>query len=186
MPRVKKFNEAEALEKSLVLFWEKGYESTSLSDLTEHLGIGKGSFYDTFGSKKELFKKALDNYRSNGLKMVDQLLKEGKDPIEKITSLLNHHTKMMVSDPNAKGCFLANSTTELSNDNEIRSYIEEHNSLMKSKIMNCFKDYKSDKTSSELADLILTQLTGISVLSKFINDENRIEASNKLFIELIK
>ena len=44
MPRVKSFDKEEALGKALNLFWEKGYEATSLTDLTTHLGIEKGRF----------------------------------------------------------------------------------------------------------------------------------------------
>ena len=43
-------------------FWEKGYESTSLQELVERMGIGRASLYDTFGSKRELFAEALDRY----------------------------------------------------------------------------------------------------------------------------
>ena len=55
MPRVKTFDQKEALGKAMELFWEKGYEATSLSDLTTRLNIGKGSFYNTFGSKRQLY-----------------------------------------------------------------------------------------------------------------------------------
>jgi TetR/AcrR family transcriptional repressor of nem operon len=48
---MKKFSEEQALGQALELFWKKGYEATSLNDLTSKLNIGKGSFYDTFGSK---------------------------------------------------------------------------------------------------------------------------------------
>ncbi len=53
------FDEEKALGKALDLFWEKGYRATSLNDLTIRLSIGKGSFYDTFGSKKQLFDSCL-------------------------------------------------------------------------------------------------------------------------------
>jgi TetR/AcrR family transcriptional repressor of nem operon len=46
------------------LFWEKGYEATSVQDLVEGMGINRFSLYDTFGSKHDLFLKALDRYRT--------------------------------------------------------------------------------------------------------------------------
>ncbi|MBW7453970.1 TetR/AcrR family transcriptional regulator [Paenibacillus sepulcri] len=51
-----------ALESALRLFWQKGYEGTSLSDLTEAMNINRSSLYTTFGSKEELFRKVLDLY----------------------------------------------------------------------------------------------------------------------------
>ena len=45
------------------LFWEKGYEATSVDDLVARLGIGRGSLYAAFGSKHALYLQALDRYR---------------------------------------------------------------------------------------------------------------------------
>lgn len=62
MGRQKEFDQEEALIKARNLFWDKGYEKTSLNDLLDVMGIHKKSFYDTFGSKKEIFIDALKNY----------------------------------------------------------------------------------------------------------------------------
>ena len=51
MPRVKLFDENEILKKSMELFWKKGYSATSVQDMVNHLGINRGSMYDTFGDK---------------------------------------------------------------------------------------------------------------------------------------
>jgi len=62
MPRTKEFDRDEVLERALDIFWQKGYESTSLQDLVEGMGIGRASLYDTFGSKGLLFGEAMDRY----------------------------------------------------------------------------------------------------------------------------
>lgn len=51
-----------ALDKALDVFWRKGYDGTSLSDLTEAMGINRPSLYATYGNKEELFFKVLDRY----------------------------------------------------------------------------------------------------------------------------
>jgi AcrR family transcriptional regulator len=53
-----------ALEKALEVFWRKGYDGTSLSDLTEAMGINKPSLYAAFGNKEQLFLKAIEKYES--------------------------------------------------------------------------------------------------------------------------
>lgn len=60
--RPRGFDVDEALDRALRLFWRQGYEGTSLSDLTEHLGINRPSLYAAFGNKESLFRKALDRY----------------------------------------------------------------------------------------------------------------------------
>src|SRR5260370_41991035 len=60
--RPRDFNLDEALDRAMRLFWRNGYLGTSISDLTEAIGISRASLYAAFGSKEELYKKALDRY----------------------------------------------------------------------------------------------------------------------------
>ena len=62
MGRPREFDIDKALEQALHLFWRKGYEGTSIADLTEAIGITKPSLYAAFGNKEELFRKAFDRY----------------------------------------------------------------------------------------------------------------------------
>src|SRR6478735_11363440 len=60
--RPRAFDLETALEQALQVFWEKGYQGTSLSDLTSAIGINRPSLYAAFGNKEALFRKALDRY----------------------------------------------------------------------------------------------------------------------------
>jgi AcrR family transcriptional regulator len=64
--RPREFDTDEALDKALHVFWRKGYEGTSLSDLTDAMGISRPSLYAAFGNKEELFRRALDRYAEHG------------------------------------------------------------------------------------------------------------------------
>jgi AcrR family transcriptional regulator len=61
--RPREFDTAKAVDQALNLFWRKGYEGTTLMDLIESIGVLKPSLYAAFGSKEELFLKALDRYK---------------------------------------------------------------------------------------------------------------------------
>jgi AcrR family transcriptional regulator len=65
MGRPREFNTERALDLATELFWRKGYEGTSLSDLTTTLGITRPSLYAAFGNKEALFLMALDRYEAN-------------------------------------------------------------------------------------------------------------------------
>jgi AcrR family transcriptional regulator len=62
MGRARAFDADEALERAMTVFWTKGYEGTSLSDLTAAMGINRPSLYAAYGNKEELFRKALERY----------------------------------------------------------------------------------------------------------------------------
>ncbi|NHN32801.1 TetR/AcrR family transcriptional regulator [Paenibacillus agricola] len=64
--RPRAFDIKRALESALEIFRQKGYEGTTLSDLTEAMKINRSSFYATFGSKEKLFHKVLDLYINEG------------------------------------------------------------------------------------------------------------------------
>jgi AcrR family transcriptional regulator len=62
MGRARAFDTDEALDRAMIVFWRKGYEGTSLSDLTEAMGINRPSLYAAYGNKEELFRKVLERY----------------------------------------------------------------------------------------------------------------------------
>ena len=118
--RPPKFQEHEMLEKAIDLFWEKGYEATSLDDLLLRMDLNKGSLYHFFGSKKELFYRALDLFGERSSKAIEQKIRNAKNPVEgikkfflELASAENHQ--------HLKGCFMGNSIAELSSvDNHLK------------------------------------------------------------------
>jgi AcrR family transcriptional regulator len=62
MGRARAFDTDEALERAMTVFWSKGYDGTSLSDLTAAMEINRPSLYAAYGNKHELFRKALERY----------------------------------------------------------------------------------------------------------------------------
>ncbi len=62
--RPRAFDLDQALDQALYVFWERGYEGTSVSDLTSAMGINPPSLYAAFGNKEALFRKALDRYEA--------------------------------------------------------------------------------------------------------------------------
>src|SRR6202030_34735 len=76
MGRPRSFDLDEALERALQVFWRKGYEGASLSDLTKAVGVNRPSLYAAFGDKEALFRKALDRYLNGPAAYTQEALKE--------------------------------------------------------------------------------------------------------------
>jgi AcrR family transcriptional regulator len=74
--RPREFCVDQALAAALRVFWSKGYDSTSLTDLTEAMGITRPSLYAAFGNKESLFRQALDLYEREKLAYVGKALEQ--------------------------------------------------------------------------------------------------------------
>ncbi len=112
MARTKEFDQDLALDRAMHLFWSQGYEATSIQDLVEHMGIGRGSLYDTFEDKHALFLAALDRYRAT---VSARLFAPLEEPIP-VRAALRRVFDRVVEEAQAEGhhgCLMANATLEL-------------------------------------------------------------------------
>lgn len=80
MARTREFDTEAAVSRAMELFWTRGYEATSVRDLTGHLGIGQGSLYAAFGDKDGLYRAALEHYRTTLAAAALRSLEEGRTP----------------------------------------------------------------------------------------------------------
>jgi AcrR family transcriptional regulator len=105
MARPPEFDRAEALTEALHLFWERGYDRTSIRDLTGVMGISAPSLYNAFGGKKELYAEAVAEYERSPAVVVGQAVGEptARDFVEK---LLEAAVREYGSDEHPRGCFV--------------------------------------------------------------------------------
>lgn len=117
MPWEKSFNEETALEKAMQVFWEKGFEPASIADLLAGTGLNRGSLYNAFGGKRQLFVKALLRYDRDRQAMLAKL--EALDnPKKAIATFFDTTVAKTVADPDHKGCFLFNTALEITTHDE--------------------------------------------------------------------
>ncbi|HTG66492.1 MAG TPA: TetR/AcrR family transcriptional regulator [Flavobacterium sp.] len=77
MARCVEFNEVEKIEKAMNVFWEKGYNATSMQDLVDAMQINRSSLYNTIGDKHQLFMKCISNYFDNAMQeLKDKVVNE--------------------------------------------------------------------------------------------------------------
>lgn len=121
MPRHKEFDPEACLDKVMHLFWQKGYQDTSMADLVQHSGVQRYGLYETFGDKQALFQRALDWYLSTVIsqrllmfekKQPDPSLAEIKQFFEQFIEYLDHPSSSL-------GCLICNTAIEVSSHDEI-------------------------------------------------------------------
>ena len=110
MPRTKEFDPEVVLEQAMELFWEQGFEATSAQDLVDHTGLNRSSLYNTFGSKHELYLRALDHYRERDTATFNRLV----DQFDSARAALRHllEEAAPAGDEDTRGCFVASATVE--------------------------------------------------------------------------
>src|SRR5205085_6998653 len=103
--RPREFDVEKALDCALKVFWHKGYEGASLTDLTRAMGINRPSLYAAFGSKEGLFRKALDRYAEGPAAYVLEALNE--PTARAVAERLLAGSADLLSDPrNPRGCLM--------------------------------------------------------------------------------
>ena len=101
--RPREFDTDQALDRALEVFWRKGYEGASISELTEAMGINRPSLYAAFGNKEALFRKALDRYAQGPAAYTYQAL-EAATARGVVEQLLRGAADALTAPNNPHGC----------------------------------------------------------------------------------
>lgn len=192
MPWEKSFDPDEAIEEATQVFWNKGYEATSISDLTHAMSINKGSLYNAFGSKKKLFIMALLRYDRNNRMTILARLEELNDPVLIVSTLFDGLISESLTDGERKGCLLVNTALELPHHcSEVRDLVilalgdfERFflRTIIQGQELGQIPKYVNpDKSSKSLLALVV----GLRVLSRGIFDESGLTAIKDSALKLM-
>jgi TetR/AcrR family transcriptional regulator, transcriptional repressor for nem operon len=136
MPRPKSFDPDTVLCKAMDVFWDKGYDAASISDLTAAMEINRFSLYDTFGDKHTLYLKALDSYTEQVVAPVVEKLSS----IDSLDDLKAHFQSMAdyIASSDGKPCcmMLKASVSSTGQDEETMKRIQ----LVQNRVYESFRE----------------------------------------------
>lgn len=124
--RPRTFDEEAVLDALTTLFWQQGYEGTSVADIAEAAGLNKSSLYNTFGSKQELFTRVLDRYITARTDMLEALAAETGSGIAALHAFLELLRVEAHGEMGSSGCMAVNTTAELGGDAPEMAGLAEH------------------------------------------------------------
>jgi TetR/AcrR family transcriptional regulator, transcriptional repressor for nem operon len=181
VPRVKEFDPEAALDAAMELFWARGYEATSTAELVTHLGIGRASLYATFGSKHDLYVRALDRYVQAHDPAVVELLSRPGPAQPALRDLLDDYVRQSSGDQRERGCMVVNAAVELAaEDRAVARHVETSwhtlevaltSALLRAKAQGELRD---DAEPRRIARFLLVVLQGVRVVGKGGWDERRL------------
>jgi AcrR family transcriptional regulator len=165
MGRPREFDIEQALLIATKLFWSKGYDGTSVSDLTQAMQIAPPSFYFAFESKEALFLRVVDDYRREQAKIVEGALGEQttKDVIRK---LLEGFAAFFCNADRVRGCLIMNSALPVGEGPAFRQRFAEERRALQRQLRNSFRRLRDIPRGTDvdgLARMIVTLIWGLAV-----------------------
>ncbi|MFG2605623.1 TetR/AcrR family transcriptional regulator [Streptomyces sp. NPDC048514] len=193
MARTKEFDPDAVLQAAVELFWRRGYEATTMADLVEHLGIGRASLYATFGSKHELYLKALDRYERTGSTAIVRELSRPGPALPAVRAVVRRYAAEATHDRlRLNGCMVTNTAAELApHDPAAARRVERNWDHLESALHSALAraqaqaELPADRDPLGLARTLLVLLQGLRVVGKASADPARIRDAAELALTLL-
>ena len=181
MARTKEFDPDAVLQQALDLFWERGYEATSMADLVERLGIARASLYATFGGKHDLYVQALDRYVQGRDPRLVEMLSQPGPALPAVRALVEAYARESLSDERRRGCLVVNTAVELmARDPQAARRVEASWDTLETALTSALTRARAqgelppEKDPRALARFLLVMLQGMRVLGRAHPDPGRI------------
>ncbi|MCY7682712.1 TetR/AcrR family transcriptional regulator [Bacillus velezensis] len=190
MARSKEFDEKAVLRKAMELFWEQGYEKTSMQDLVDHMGIHRRSIYDTFGDKRSLFLASLNHYEELIANEMESIISNNSSIKQAIRDVFIFVLNSIEQYP--KGCLSVNAAIELSLlDKEIGRIVTKMFNRTEDMFNNLIKrgqtsgEISKEIDSDNISRFLHNNLVGIRVLIKTNYNKKELEGIITLALSVL-
>jgi len=193
MPKEILFDEQKALQKATELFWLKGYNGTSMEELTKATGLNRSSIYNSFGDKHGLFIRCLNYYKDRQLDNLIQSVGKLNSPLKKIEGAFNSAIEALLKDKERKGCLFVNTITELANiEEEILLIMKENREQMEKIFEDWIKEgQRSGEISKSFSSLALAKhlfnsFSGLKIMIQSNSDHKSLKDIANLSLSVLK
>lgn len=193
MGRTREFDEEKVLDAAMQLFWEKGYEATSLNDLTSRMGIQKPSIYSAFGDKKELFEAALRKYTMSRAIHVRNKLQINSSVKEAFRTFFEGVVAEDYTENRSRGCFCINTMVELApHDEKFEILTREHQMYLSVIFQETIErgiqtgELEIGVNAKALSQSLIVSLIGLTVLMKSRPERSFVDNTIEVILTLLK
>ena len=125
MARPRTFDPKDVLDVAIDLFWEQGYSMASVDEVIRRSGVAKYGVYGEFGSKRDLFKKALQQYAVERHRDIQAPIRLPSAALPEIRKFFHEAVNLMTRDNRLRGCLIVNTGVELgTRDAEFKAFVD--------------------------------------------------------------
>jgi AcrR family transcriptional regulator len=181
MAGVRQFDEGEMLAGALEVFWRKGMRATTMADLAEATGVQRGSLYNAYGGKEDIFLLAFDGYVARFLASAAEAL-AAPDPRDGLKALFAFTIASMTNGTPARGCLSTKTATEAALDDprvrdRLRGMLDALHRIIAAALSAAPDrlavtpgDHPCRVTPDQAADLVVTFTRGLAVMERVYQD----------------
>jgi TetR/AcrR family transcriptional repressor of nem operon len=173
MGRPREFEPETALDEAVDVFWTQGFDATSLRDLLEAMDLSKSSFYQTFGSKGELYLQCIDRYRN---RITDRMMRD-LDTAESGRAFIEHSLRNLargLDDPDGRRpCLVMNDSGDVERREEavaarMQRGAEAFESIFRDAVERAQRegDVSPEKDAEALARYLVSSRSGLLAVRK--------------------
>ena len=186
MARPRNFDPDEVLGRAREVFWQKGFQGTSLDDITEATGLNKPSLYAAFGDKNALFLKVLDRYHAYIVENAERIINEGPSARAAIERWLTGFVPRCSGVKGSRGCLSVNASVNASVDGagenkEVRTRVAAFNRklelLLRDRLRADRTQFSDQFDPDAVAHTIFAIYQGLMVLAKNAPEAARVRAA---------
>jgi TetR/AcrR family transcriptional repressor of nem operon len=188
----KQFNPEVALSRAMEVFWARGYQAASLSELLQRMRIGRKSMYDTFGNKRSLFLKALEHYAQTMILSIRNRLSAPGSPLNNLKRLLRDLQKEH-GVPGSKGCMLGTNIADFDTaDKEmasvLRNYLREVEDAFYGAVVAAQKsgEFRGAIDARALARMLLCMTQGMALVGRVLENETILRGTIQAAVSLLE
>ncbi|MBP1965985.1 TetR/AcrR family transcriptional regulator [Paenibacillus aceris] len=180
MARNKEFEVHTVLGKAMDVFWEKGYEKTSMQDLVTQMGVHRRSIYDTFGDKHELFMQVIDRYDE----LVVTPIHHSADGLPSAKQAIRHIFERTIrkKEQSPRGCLMVNTAVELAvHDEEAAAKVNQSFGKTEAKFQELVElglksgEIGGGRDAQKLSQFLNNALLGLRVLVKTTDNREKLQ-----------
>jgi TetR/AcrR family transcriptional regulator, transcriptional repressor for nem operon len=189
MAGVRQFDETTLLNTALEVFWRKGLHATSMLDLAEATGVQRGSLYNAYGGKEELFLLAFDIYAENFLNAAREAV-DVPDTKRALQAFFKVASGNMIAGSPARGCLTTKTAAELSQNepriqNKVRRLLSDLEEIVRTALLASPTNNKLTLSPAHAADVIITFTRGLAVMERVHRDPKRLNESAAALIKAL-
>jgi len=174
MGRKLEFEPSEAVQKAMMVFWQRGYAGTSVDDLETATGVGRKSLYRAFNDKHDLFIQALGSYRALMARENLAPLQDASAGVKEIRALFDKLVEIGRTPMGRMGCLLCNTAMELSQDDpavarHVEGYLEQIRGAMRHALSRAVQRGELDLDEAAItreANVLLGAIQSLCVLGR--------------------